>query len=337
MTVFKKIQELENVNLFSKHDQIVNGIIEAIDMRVLEKGHQLPSVNQMVSELGFARKTIVKAYDDLKDRGLIESKKRLGYFISNDDTEQTVKIALVLYAFHTFQEDFYNTFRACLGKSVQLDIFFHHNNPTIFKTILENINNQYGIYIIAPIVSAESVKLLKEIPSHKLLLVDRFLDLGSEYSYVVQSFYEPAYAVLEELKEAIQRFERFVLFFKNKTDYPIGVLQAFQQFCENNNINYSIEEKYEPQAIQKNTAYFIISDSELWKLLKDAKDKNYEIGKEIGILSHNESTIKEIISGGITTFSTNFTEMAEEAALFVADRQSKQMTIPSKLVRRLSL
>ena len=103
MTIFDKIQELEQVNLFSKHDQIVNGIIEAIDMRVLEKGNKLPSVNQMVSELGFARKTIVKAYDDLKDRGIIESRKRLGYFISNDDTEQTAKIALVLYAFHPFQ------------------------------------------------------------------------------------------------------------------------------------------------------------------------------------------------------------------------------------------
>lgn len=337
MTIFEKIQELEQVNLFSKHDQIVNGIIDSIDMRVLEKGNQLPSVNQMVSELGFARKTIVKAYDELKDRGIIESKKRLGYFISNDDTEQTAKVALVLYAFHAFQEDFYNTFRACVGNSVQLDIFFHHNNMTIFESILDKINNQYGMYVIAPIINPKSKKLLKEIPSQKLLLVDRHFSLGKDYSYVAQLFEAPAYAALEELLPAIQRFERFVLFFKQKSDYPNGVLKAFQRFCEHHNINHSIETTYQSKTIQKNTAYFTINDTELWELLKDAKDKNYKMGKDIGILSHNDSTIKEIISGGITTFSTDFKIMANEAAAFIKEKKVKQRIIPSKLVRRQSL
>jgi len=337
MTIFKKIQELEQVNLYSKHDQIVNGIIDSIDMKVLEKGNQLPSVNQMVNELGFARKTIVKAYDELKDRGIIESRKRLGYFVLNNDTEQTVKIALVLYAFHTFQEDFYNTFRASLGKSAQLDIFFHHNNPTIFKTILENIRNQYGMYVIAPIENVECRKLLQEIPQQKLLLVDRYVELIGEYSFVVQSFEEPAYNALVELLPAIQRFERFILFFKKKSDYPIGVFNAYKRFCKDYELNFVIEEEYTPKTIQRGTAYFTINDTELWELLKDAKDRNLEIGKDIGILSHNDSTIKEIISGGITTFSTDFKEMAQQAAKFVLEREPKQITIPSKLVRRLSL
>ena len=53
--------------------------------KILKKGNLLPSVNRMVSELGFARKTIVKAYTDLKERGIVESKNRLGYFVANDD------------------------------------------------------------------------------------------------------------------------------------------------------------------------------------------------------------------------------------------------------------
>lgn len=337
MTIFEKIQDLEQVNLFSKHDQIVNGIIDSIDMRILEKGNQLPSVNQMVSELGFARKTIVKAYTELKDRGIIESKKRLGYFVSNSDTEQTVKIALVLYAFHPFQEQFYNSFRAALGDSVELDIFFHHNNITIFESILDKISNQYGMYVIAPITSPSSKKLLQGIPSHKLLLVDRLFDLGIDYSFVAQRFEIPAYAALEELLPAIQRFNHFTLFFKQKSDYPNGILTAFERFCKNHNIHHSIEKEYRPQNIKKDTAYFTINDSELWELLKDAKDQNLKIGKDIGILSHNDSTIKEIISGGITTFSTDFKKMATEAASFIRDREVKQIIIPSKLVRRQSL
>ena len=337
MTIFKKIQELEQVNLFSKHDQIVNGIIESIDSKVLVKGNQLPSVNQMVGELGFARKTIVKAYSDLRDRGIIESRKRLGYFVLNDHTEQTAKVALILYAFHTFQEIFYNTFRASLGEGIQLDIFFHHNNPAIFETILENISNQYGMYVIAPIVEKKSRDLLLEMPAHKLLLIDRHLALGDDYSYVAQSFETPAYKALVELLPAIQRFKQFVLFFKKKSDYPKGVLNAFQRFCKDYDINGEIQEAYTPKTVQKDTAYFTINDTELWELLKDITDLKYKIGQEVGVLSHNDSTVKEVICGGITTFSTDFRLMAQKAADFVLKRGAIQETIPSTLVRRVSL
>lgn len=83
MTIFDKIQELESVAVYSKHDMLVNGITNAIDDGLLNKGSNLPSVNVMVSELGFARKTIVKAYNELKEKGIVESKKRLGYLASS--------------------------------------------------------------------------------------------------------------------------------------------------------------------------------------------------------------------------------------------------------------
>jgi len=115
LTVFKKILELNPVIRLSKHDKLVNGIINSIDNDILKEGDTLPTVNAMVEELGYARKTIVKAYTDLKERGIVESRKRQGYFIINTDTQQQVKVALVLYALHTFQEEFYNTFRKSLG------------------------------------------------------------------------------------------------------------------------------------------------------------------------------------------------------------------------------
>jgi len=107
-TVINKIQELESVSILTKHEQLVNGILSAIDESIIVRGDMLPSVNTMVGELGFARKTIVKAYTDLIGRGIVESKNRVGYFVSNALTGQTIKVALVLYAFHSFQEKFYN-------------------------------------------------------------------------------------------------------------------------------------------------------------------------------------------------------------------------------------
>ncbi|MEM9819466.1 MAG: substrate-binding domain-containing protein [Bacteroidota bacterium] len=337
ITVFDKIQELEDISRLSKHEQLVNGIINAIDERILVQGNMLPSVNNMVRELGFARKTIVKAYTDLKERGIVDSRKRLGYFIANESTGQTVKVALLLYGFHAFQERFNNTFGAALGENIQVDIFFHYDNLEVFETILSNISGQYGMYVVAPIQRPKAHALLQNISPKKLLLVDRYLDLGPEYSYVTQSFEEPMYQTMLELKQVLLAYDRFVLFYHDREYYPVGLLKAFQKFMVGHQLNSEIRDHYDPGSLEKGTVYFTLGDNDLWELLKDCKEKGWTLGKDIGVLSHNDSTVKEIISDGITTFSTDFRLMAQEAANFVLTRQEVQKKIPSLLIRRKSL
>lgn len=339
MTVFNKIIELKKLPRLSKHDQLVMGLINAIDSKILKKGDILPSVNVMVEELGFARKTIVKAYTDLKERGIVESRNRLGYFILTTKTTQTIRVALVLYAFHTFQEAFYNTFRKSLGKDIHLDIFFHHNNHQVFDSIMTSIISQYGMYVVAPIVTRkEEIKsILTKIPPQKLLIVDRYSKMGNEYSYVSQRFRKPMYAALLSLESTLTKYDRFHLFFKKKSDYPKGILRAFVDFMEEKNLESSILNSYEVGSVKKGTVYFSINDSDLWKIIKDCKNQNLILGKDVGIFSHNENIIKEVISGGITTFSTDFKSMATLAAKFVRKRQLMHEIIPSKLIRRASL
>jgi len=170
--LFDKINELKDESQRSKHEQLVHGIINSINDKTLKKGDRLPSINNMVKTLGFARKTIVRAYEDLKSRGIVESKNFKGYYIANTNTKVKLKIALLLFAFHSFQEDFYNNFRKELGKKYHIDIFFHHNNLDVFKNIISTISGKYGMYVIAPIPVTEMHTVLKHIPSEKLLIVD---------------------------------------------------------------------------------------------------------------------------------------------------------------------
>ncbi len=335
MSVIQKIQELEEVASMSKHEQLVRGIENAIDDKMLVHGSMLPSVNVMVRELGFARKTIVKAYSELKDRGIIESKNRLGYFVTNSATGQTIKVALLLYAFHTFQEVFYNTFRKAVGDKVQIDVFFHHNNFEVYENTLNNIIDKYGICVVAPI--PKSKNLLRKIPPNKLLIVDRLEDMGEEYSYIAQRFHEPTYQALMTLKDKILSFNEFSIFFKQNVDYPKGILSAFKQFGKENNIRTSIESKYETGMVKAGSVYFTVGDTDLWELLKDCRKKGLELGKDVGILSHNDSPVKEIICGGITTVSTNFEIMGQKAAEYVISREKVREVIPSNLLRRVSL
>jgi len=336
-SVFTKIHELEEVAQFSKHEQLVQGVINAIGDKVLVKGNMLPSVNNMVKELGYSSKTIVKAYKELIDRGLVEPKKRLGYFIINDDIAQTVKVALLLYAFHPIQQTFYNAFRSALGDNIQLDVFFHHSNIDIFETILDKIKRKYGKYVVAPIPHPQTRVLLEQIPSNKLLLVDRYEPLRTEFSHVTQEFERATYNALTALLSAIRAYEEIILFYHSHTDHPAEISIAFKQFLKDHKVKGRIVKNYNPGSVKKGRVYFTISDSDLWGILKDCKEQNLEVGKDVGVFSNSNDPIKEIICDGITTNSIDFHLMGQLAAESILNGKAIQETIPTVLIRRNSL
>ena len=336
-SLIENVTALASISTLSKHERLVKGIIHSIEDGVVVRGDMLPSVNQMVDELGFARKTIVKAYNELKDRGIVESRNRLGYFVATEDTQQQVKLALLLYTFHPFQEVFYNTLREDLGDRAQVDVFFHHNNITVFEAIFSNIVAQYGMYLISPIQHPRAKELMLTISPNKLLVIDRYDLPSSEYPYVGQRFQDPMYQTLVELKDTLSNFQKVILFFHPHADYPPGVLRAFIRFLDDYQIVGEVESQYRTGTVERDVAYITVGDADLWCLLKDCKDQQLNIGGEVGILSHNDSPIKEIIVDGVTTFSTDFKAMAHRAAQFVLDREPMQEVIPSQLIRRKSL
>ncbi len=64
---------------------------------------------------------------------------------------------------------------------------------------------------------------------------------------------------------------------------------------------------------------------------------NINLGQDIGILSQDDTPAKKFASGGISTISTNFTNMAQRAAEFVHNRVPVQEVTNSTFVRRASL
>lgn len=338
MTLASYIHRLRSIHSLSKHEQIINGVIEAIDQEFLKVGDQLPSINVMVEEVGYARKTIVNAYEELKDRGLVESKKNKGYFIISKETHQRKKVALLIYAFERFQEGFYNTLRGELGESVQIDVFFHHSNLQVFESILNNIYGKYGIYVIAPIEDPTVAEQLKRIPPEKLVIVDRNLPIGQEYNYVIQEFQQSTKRLMIELLPRIQAFQKVVLFYQSDRDYPEGVLEAFNQLVGEHSLKAEVQNQYEAGSVQMGSLYIFISDADMWNILLDCRNESLDIGKDIGLLSFNDHIMKDLIFDGITTISTSFTDMARETAKRIADMGNpKSVTIPTRLVTRNSL
>ncbi len=337
MKAVAKIKALKKVSGYPKYLKIVDGINAAISDKEFQKGDLLPSVNGLSAELGVARETVVTAYRNLKDRGIISSRQGLGYYIENVDTNQQLKVALVLYAFHSFQEIFYNSFRTALGNDVKIEVFFHHNNPQMYEQIISNIKGNYGMYVLAPIHHTLTQQLLSDISPNRLLIIDRFENLGEQYSFIAQEFEQSTFNILQQLEPQFKKFDAITLFFKEQSDYPKGIKKAFKRFLKTAKLKGKVEERYKKAAIQKNNAYITIGDVDLWELLKDANSQNFTVGKDIGILSSNDSPVKEIICGGITTFFADFDHMAKKAANFVLNKTSIKEILKVELFRRKSL
>jgi len=337
MKAIAKIKALKKENGYPKYLKIVDGISEAIADSEFKKGDLLPSVNGLSAELGVARETVVTAYKNLKDKGIISSRQGVGFYVDDVNTHQKLKVALVLYAFHSFQEIFYNTFREALGEDVKIEVFFHHNNKKQYEQIISSITGKYGMYVVAPIHNKITQKVLTGIQPNKLLIIDRFENLGKQYSYIAQEFYKTTLRVFEQLLKELKSFKSIILFYRKDSDYPKNIKKAFLYFIKKHQLNGVVENYYQSHLLKKNCAYITIGDVDLWKLLKDAQQQNLEVGKHIGILSANDSPVKEIISGGITTFFADFDYMAAKAAKFVLNKTPVKEILKVELYRRKSL
>jgi len=335
--VLNKILNLQSVPSYSKHDQFVQGIINAIDEKIVVPGSRLPTINELINELRFARETVVKGYKDLIRRGIVESKGRKGYFVTNGNTGQIAKVALLMYLLDSFQEQFYRSFREELGHKVQIDVFFHHGNITIFETILNIIKGKYSMYVISPIPHPRSKELLNEIPRSRLIMFDRFEPIGGEFNYVCQEFENSSYEAFTALADNIKKFDEMIFFHTKDSLDPVEIIKSYKRFARNYHVKAVIKPHYIPGSVIKGKVYFSLNNAELWEILNDCKVAKLKPGKDIGILSHNDEPVKKLLADGITTFSTDFGLMGKKAANAILQREAIQEIIPTTLAKRKSL
>ena len=334
-TVFDKIIELKQVSAFSKHDRLVQGIINTINDKILVPGNKLPSVNDMIKHLGFSRETIIRGYRELISRGIVDSKNRLGYFVANGSTSQLLKVALLMYNLDSFEEQFYRNFRNTLGEKIHLQVFFHHGNIEIFETILLRIKRQFGMYVIAPIPHPKSKELISPIPRNKLLMFDRYEQLDGECNHITQEFENSSYKVFTQLADEIRKFDEFIFFHSPDSLDPKEIAKAFRKFLKTHNIKGRIIKEFVPGTLEKGKVYFTLDNFAMWEMLRECNAKKLKPGKDLGILSRNDEPAKEFV--GITTYSADFAQMGTMAANAILKNESIQVTVPTTLAKRKTL
>lgn len=318
----------------TKLQQLVHSISESIANGTLKNGDMLPSVNQLSSETGFSRDTVFKAYSILKQRNLIESAPTKGYFVAGD----SFKVMMLLDDFSAFKEQLYQSFRQNLPDSYAVDLLFHHYNKELFTQLIENSLGRYSMYVVMNIDETTIHPVLQKIDPNKLLILDMGTPEDGRMNYLLQDFGQSLVNCLEQGADRLKKYSGMVLVYDEKsTPHPSAILPAVQGFCAKHSLEFKRISQIKPNEIASNTVYFVVRDSDLVTVIKTCRSKNLELGKEVGVLSYNDTPMKQIVGGGISVISTDFEEMGRETAEFVKNKQKIAKILKTSLILRDSM
>lgn len=319
-----------------KYKQIVTSVEEAIINGVLKKGDKLPSLNKIKSQHKLSRDTVLTAFNELKNRGIIHSVVGKGYYVSTESVTIKKKIFLLFDELNSFKEDLYNSFLQNLGDNIQVDIFFHHFNKELFAKLINDNLGDYSYYVIMPANLENTEEVIQNLPDDKVYILDQVHKGLSKYPAVYQNFEKDIFEGLSSILTNIINYKKIILLFSEEKQ-PQGILKGFQKFCNQFNITSEVVQSIKNRTLHKGEVYILLDDKNLIRIIKKIKENRLILSKDIGVVSVNDTILKEVVMDGITTISTDFNLMGQKLAEMILNNQHLKVENPSSLILRKSI
>ncbi|MGY5355136.1 GntR family transcriptional regulator [Wenyingzhuangia sp. IMCC45467] len=319
-----------------KYKQIIESVEKAIADRVMVKGDKLPSISRIQKENKVSRDTVLTALNELKTRGIVQSIAGKGYYVLSEDINVEKKVFLLFDELNGFKEELYNSFLNNLEENTKVDIYFHHFNHNVFsKLIYDNIGS-YHSYIIMPANLGNTLQVIEKLPKEKVYVLDQMHEELSSYAAIYQNFEKDIFSNLTKGLPLIQKYNKLVFLFDEEIQ-PSGMLKGFQLFCDEKNVNGEVISSLQDRILQKGEAYIIPDDKNLIRIIKKMREQGLKVSQDLGIISYNETLLKEVVEGGITTISTDFNEMGKRLAQMINYKEQVQVENKNHLIIRQSL
>jgi DNA-binding transcriptional regulator YhcF (GntR family) len=341
----------ENINIDTKslnpvYKQLVECIERNIRDGIYSSGDLLPSMNELADQLGISKETVKKSYYLLRNKGYIEAKQGKGFYVSNIDQGTRMRILVLFDKLSNYKQVLFDSLNREIGSAADVTICLHNQSVDLLEYFLNENLDKYDYYIVTPhfpldvATQRKVLKALQRIPNRKLILADHWIKkLKGNYGAVYQDFDNDAIDGLKygltKLKECVQ----LNLLTPPTSLYHAQVKRAVEHFCSENNIQIESHSKITSNIIRKNEVYLIINsqyDQNLIELIRIAREKGYKVGKDISIISYNESPISEIILDGLTTISTDFQQMGVLIARMILEKQQHKIKCDFRMIRRNS-
>ncbi|MEM1124721.1 MAG: GntR family transcriptional regulator [Bacteroidota bacterium] len=325
--------KIDRKSRIPKYKQVMDGIIQGIKDRQLSMGDKILSINALSEQYDLSRDTVEKAYGFLRSQKIIESVKGKGFYVAKTDLAVRANVLFLINKLSTYKMHIFNAFTAAIGKNVKVDLDIYHCEPEMFKSILEKKASEYDYLVIMPHFRNENLKnvgcpddvlaVLKKIPAEKLILLDKEIKrIPSTVGRVYQDFTDDIYSALKTALPKIKKYRKIILVYPSKAlyPYPQEIVIGFRRFCAKTQLDCEIlDEIFDSMELQQKDLYIIIQESDLVNLVKQVRDKHYQLGKDIGIICYNDTPLKELL--GITVISTDFKQMGTLAAQMIMDKK----------------
>ncbi|MFH0756737.1 MAG: GntR family transcriptional regulator [Bacteroidota bacterium] len=340
MEEFKEINEHSKV---PKYLQLVDLIMMDIKSGKLSMGSRLPSINEISFEYYLSRDTVEKALKELRNRGIITSIKRRGYFISKTDFKYETRIAFITNTITDYKRNIYEAFSREIGENTLVDVYVYNYDIRKFEIILKSHMDEYDYFLVIPFFQSaphyqKALELLNSIPDRKLLVLDNPLSgIKSDYSSVTQDFELDIREALISMNDQLSAYRIHYILYSSENVHPKEVIKGFEVFCRMFKYEYKVLSHLDPDMIHAGANYILLNDDQLVTTIELIRGKKLELGKDVGLISYNETPLKRILAGGISVISTDWQAMGQKAAELILNHETGFQRVPFKIYLRNSL
>jgi DNA-binding transcriptional regulator YhcF (GntR family) len=320
----------------TKYKQIVNYVLNGINDGTLQKGGWLPSVNEFRMLFNVSRETVFAGLAELKAKGLIDSCAGKGCYVTGMQARVEKNIFMLFNEMNAFKQTLYNAFVSGLKADDTFNIQFHNYNRKVFEVLLREANGHYDTFVLMP-GKFKGLKPLLDSLSGRVLLLDHcHQELKDAFGGVVQNFEADTYNALISGEAKLQRYTSFYMV-QSDAKEPYERYYGMERFCEEHGKRHRYLNSLRGRTINEGDLFMVADDTDLVTLLKAAATQGLTPGQEFGVISYNDTPLKEILAGGITTLSTDFAQMGRTMAALIRKQTKGVIDNPCKLVIRASI
>lgn len=324
-----------------KYIQLAEEIIRQIDEGNLRVNQRLPSVNQISKELNISRETVFKALNYLSEKGIVKSANRRGYFVQKVSVRPPLRIFMMLDKMTAFKEELYQAFFEAIGDQGEVDVYFHHHNEQIFRSLITDNLQNYTHFVVVTFMQEDVSEVLNLIPPEKRIILDcQEASLEGAYTMVYQDFAANIYRALTEAQAPLRKYKQLILVVPSHISHFAEVEKGFRKFVEETGFPAQICTDIEDIPFESGNVYFTLrakDDRDMVRVIKLCRKHQLPLGKAIGLITYNDTDVKEILEGGITTVAIDFKRMGELTARKILDKVRDVEVIPAQLILRNSL
>lgn len=339
------MNNLIKINEYSKtpkYQQIVDSILSRIEQGDIGVESKLPSVNRLLIDFDISRDTIVKAYDRLQKMGVVQSVQGKGYYVKSENTNRKARVFLLFNKLSAHKKIIYDSLSRTLGDEASIDFYIYNNDFKLFKNYIEPslVDNFSHYVIIAHFLEGgqKAVDIINQIPKRKLILLDKKVEgVVGDYGAVYQAFAKDIYNALTETVESLRKYDRIKLIFPSYSYHPSEIITGFKIFCSEYAFEYEVVENIRTADIDVGDVFINVMEDDLVTLIKRIKAQKLSVGSDVGIISYNETPLKEILLDGITVVSTDFDALGRSVGEMILNNRREQIENPFRLIARNSL